>query len=80
VSGDARVSGDALVHSGRWERSPLYVQGPKHSLTHCCPDRIHIGCECHTINEWKRDAAKIGRANGYSDADIEFYLKLINLL
>ena len=96
VSGNARVSGDAqvygnaqvcgdawvsgIVHSGKWERSPLFVQGPRHSFSHCSPDRIHIGCECRTIKNWKENAAKIGREHGYSDQDIEFYLKLIALL
>jgi hypothetical protein len=64
---NARVFGDA------WEISPLQIQGSRHFLYTCSADRISIGCETRTVAHWLRNYRKIGKANGYSEKEIQEY-------
>ena len=79
VSGDAQVSGNALVFGNAqvsgdaWETSPLYIQGSRHSVTNCAHGSIAIGCQVHTFAEWKAKYKTIGKAAGYTAAQIKEY-------
>ena len=73
VGGNARVSGDAQVYGNAWEISPCYFQGHKHAITLCAHNKIAIGCEIHTLDEWPELAEEIGERNGYTALDIEIY-------
>ena len=79
VSGDAWVSGGAQVYGGAWDKSPLYIQGTKHTLTNCKYGYIQIGCECHTFDEWKEKAQEIGKEYRYTPDEITEYLNYIDL-
>lgn len=40
---------------------------------------ISIGCERHTYQEWLDNGEQIGKANGYSDDEIDDYMSWIKL-
>ena len=80
VSGDARVYGDARVSGGAWIVSPYYVQGTRHAVTNCRYGYLAIGCCVHTYAYWIEHAAAIGRANGYTAAQIAEYRAIIQLM
>jgi carbonic anhydrase/acetyltransferase-like protein (isoleucine patch superfamily) len=79
VSGNARVFGNAWVSGDAWETSPLYIQGTKHSVTNCAHGKLAIGCQVHTFAEWKKNYKAIGKAAGYTSAQIEEYGEYIKL-
>ena len=79
VSGTARVYGDARVRGGVWEKSPLYIQGSKHSLTNSKPGHLKIGCMEHPVAFWKEQFKAIGGARGYTAEEIEEYGAYIDL-
>jgi len=67
------VSGDA------WETSPLYIQGSKHCATNVKHGSIAIGCEVYTFAEWLKNYKAIGKAAGYTPAQIKEYKAIIDL-
>ena len=73
VGPDARVFGDARVSGDAWVFSPLYIQGPRHALTNCKYGYIQIGCHCNTFAYWQKHYKAIGRAEGYTEEEIEQY-------
>ena len=73
VYGNARVSGNAGVSGNAWEKSPLYIQGTRNSITTSSHTLISIGCETHTVTEWLKQYKAIGRLHGYSKSEIEEY-------
>jgi hypothetical protein len=79
VSGNARVFGNAWVSGDAWETSPLYIQGTKHSVTNCAHGKLAIGCQVHTFAEWKKNYTAIGKAAGYTPAQIKEYGEYIKL-
>ena len=80
VSGDARVSGNAWVSGDAWEKSPLQIQGSRHFVTNAEYGYIRIGCEFHSFDVWKTDYRRIGEDNEYTDAEIEEYKQIIDLV
>jgi hypothetical protein len=79
VYGNARVCGNAWVSGDAWETSPLYIQGSKHAATNAKYGHIAIGCEVHTFAEWQEQFQAIGKANGYTEAEIAEYKMIIDL-
>jgi len=79
VSADAWVSGDARVYGDAWETSPLYIQGSKHCATNVKHGSIAIGCEVYTFAEWLKNYKAIGKAAGYTPAQIKEYKAIIDL-
>jgi hypothetical protein len=79
VYGNAHVSGDARVSGGMWTSSPLYIQGSRHPLTNSRHGYIAIGCHEHTFAYWLEHHKGIGRAEKYSEEEIEEYGLLIEL-
>jgi hypothetical protein len=79
VSGNAWVDGNAWVYGDAWETSPLYIQGTKHSVTNCAHGKLAIGCQVRTFAEWKKNYTAIGKAAGYTPAQIKEYGEYIKL-
>ena len=73
VYGDARVYGNARVYGDAQGISPLYIQGSKHTLTLSAPHRISIGCQSKTFSQWRKMFKSVGRAEGYTNTEIEEY-------
>lgn len=79
VLGKARVQGDALVCGGRWLKSPLYIEGSRHSITMCAPGSLAIGCQVRSINHWLACGKEIGERHDYTQAELEEYERYIRL-
>ena len=79
VYGNAQVYGDAQVYGNAWDKSPLYIQGSRHSLTNCKRGFIQIGCQCHSFCEWRENADEIGVGAGYTAEEIAEYKAYIDL-
>ena len=79
VSGDAQVYGNAQVYGDAWRTSPLQIQGSRHALTECKKGFLQIGCKCYTFEEWELHFEAIGKAEGYSENQIQEYKLYIDL-
>ncbi len=79
VSGDAWVSGNAWVFGDAWTYSPLYIQGTKNALTVCAYGMVAIGCQVHSIKDWKKHGRRIALENGYSKAEVREYAAYVKL-
>jgi hypothetical protein len=79
VYGDARVYGDAWVYGGEWGFSPLFIQGSKYSICMYTNNKIKIGCQIHSINQWLSHGEKIARLHGFTPEEIEEYRDYVEL-
>ena len=79
VYGKAWVYGEARVCGGKWNISPLYLQGTKHSLTTSAHDKLIIGCHECSVSHWLEHYAKIGQQEGYTDEQIHEYAIFIHM-
>ena len=79
VYGNAWVSGDAQVSGNAWVYSPMQIQGTRHFVTTCDHSNIRIGCHKHTPEYWKKHFKTIGKANGYTNEQIEEYGIIIDM-
>ena len=79
VYGYAQVYGNALVYGNAQVESKLdlvYIQAPRYDLT-LTNSGLSIGCECYSIEHWLSNYAEIGKKHGFTEKEIEHYLKLI---
>lgn len=74
MSGDTRVSGDA------WEKPILYLLDSRgYGATNCKHGWLKIGCEEHTIAEWKERGPAIARKHDLTEAEKVEYLAIVEL-
>jgi hypothetical protein len=73
VSGYAHVSGYACVYDDAWEKSPLYINLTKWSLTVSTRTIITIGCNSFTVQEWEEKADAIAEKEYMSKSEIKEY-------
>ena len=73
VFGNAQVSGDAQVFGNAWDTSPPYFPGSRHAMTLGSFTTISIGCHTYPIQHWLEHYQAIGRAEGYTKAQIAEY-------
>ena len=76
----AKIGEDAKIGEGAvWNINPLYIVGTKHIL--CIPSQgiIKIGCIEHPVAWWEEHFRSVGRAEGYSKAEINEYRNYIAL-
>jgi hypothetical protein len=58
----------------------LFISASQHSVSYWRYDAIQIGCKKYTISEWQKHSREIGKAEGYSEEQIDeygFYIDLI---
>ena len=58
----------------------LFISASQHSVSYWGYDAIQIGCKKYTISEWQKHSREIGKAEGYSEEQIDeygFYIDLI---
>ena len=58
----------------------LFISASQHSVSYWGYDAIQIGCKKHTISEWQKHFREIGKAEDYSEEQIDeygFYIDLI---
>ena len=74
VYGDAQVYGNAWVYGDAWDVSPLYIQGSKWSV--CVPQKgfLKVGCQCHSMEEWRTVWKDVARAHDAQDLVQEYVL------
>jgi len=80
ICGTARISGNAQISAGKHTKTPLQIQGSKDHITVCNSSVINVGCESHSIDEWLERAQEIGKANNYTDEEIQEYLKYFKII
>lgn len=79
VSGNAWVYGDARVLDGKWEWSPLYIQGSRYALYMATPNKVGVGCKILTFAGWHRGWRKIAERFGLAEAEQREYIAYFNL-
>ena len=58
----------------------LFISASQHSVSYWGYDAIQVGCKKYTISEWQKHFREIGKAEGYSEEQINeygFYIDLI---
>ena len=61
-----------------WEKSPLFVIGPKHPVFQPDHGYIQIGCRSEKFEWWTTpEAEEFGRKNGYTQEEITHYQAII---
>ena len=74
------IRGGAIL-GGTWTHAPLFVVGSRYPATNAKPGHIKIGCRCEPFAWWlSSEAEEFARKNGYDDAAIEEYRKIVQLL
>ena len=58
----------------------LFISASRHSVSYWGYDAIQIGCKKHTISEWQKHFREIGKAEGYSEEQINEYGSYIDLI
>ena len=58
----------------------LFISASKHSVLYWGYDAIQIGCKKYTISEWQKHFREIGKAEGYSEEQIDEYGSYIDLI
>ena len=58
----------------------LFISASQHSVSYWGYDAIQIGCKKYTISEWQKHFRKIGKAEGYSEEQIDEYGSYIDLI
>jgi NDP-sugar pyrophosphorylase family protein len=58
----------------------LFISASQHSVSYWGYDAIQIGCKKHTISEWQKHFREIGKAEGYSEEQIDEYGSYIDLI
>lgn len=58
----------------------LFISASQHSVSYWGYDAIQIGCKKYTISEWQKHFREIGKAERYSDEQIDEYGNYIDLI
>ena len=58
----------------------LFISASQHSVSYWGQDAIQIGCKKYTISEWQKHFREIGKAERYSDEQIDEYGNYIDLI
>ena len=58
----------------------LFISASQHSVSYWGYDAIQIGCKKYTISEWQKHFREIGKAEGYSEEQIDEYGSYIDLI
>src|SRR3990167_4747303 len=54
ISGNAWISGNARISGNAWKVTPLQIHGTIWNAGWCKRGVLKIGCEEHTIKEWRK--------------------------
>ena len=71
---EADLYGANLREAGLGDsKFPIQILGHKHFMQTTADGKLQIGCHIHTLEQWEKNAEKIGAAENYSHLDIEIY-------
>ena len=78
VSGNAQVYGNAAVYGGKWEHSPLQIQGSRWFCNMATDEIWRMGCCRYSLSEWVARFDEITAENRQEDIKAEYwrYVKL----
>jgi hypothetical protein len=77
LTGNAEVFGDARIWGDTWSSSPICIKGSRDFICSSTHTLISIGCVTYPKDEWLSKIVEVGRIHGYSDTEIEEYIKLM---
>lgn len=80
IGNDVRIGNDAVIGNHVKIGKTLFIQPPRHPITYWGDDKICIGCKHYSIGEWQQHFRKIGKAEWYTDEQIEEYRVLIDMI
>jgi len=80
VGGSCHIYGETALCDGNWLTTPIQIQGSKHFINICSPDKIKIGCKVHSFKFWREHYETIGKQNGYTYDQIEEYKNYIDII
>jgi Pentapeptide repeats (8 copies) len=69
----ANLYGADLSGAKGVDKFPIQILGHKHTLATTAEGDLRIGCHVYSFEEWVRHADKIGKAESYSEIDVEIY-------
>lgn len=79
VGNDASIGNRASIgDDASIDWSLLYIQGSRHSMN-MSGDKLRIGCQVMTFDEWREEGPWIARKNDYTDAEQAEYTAYIDL-
>ena len=78
VYGNAQVYGNARVDNGKWDKSPLQIQGSKYFVNMSGENTLRMGCQNHKLKKWLKHGEEIAEECNELDLwpEYERYLKL----
>ncbi len=78
IFGNAVIYGNAEIYNGKWDKSPLYIQGTKWAFYVSSENTITIGCQIHTFEEWQKNYKQIAEKHDGLEVLTE-YIRYFNL-
>lgn len=72
IEQDARIGRDAVIGQGAVIETLVISHPDKYQIT-VCNGNLAIGCELHTLKEWKTDYKQIAKKWNVSNEDIKWY-------
>ena len=78
IHGNAEIYGCAVIYNGKWDKSPLYIQGTKWAFYVSSENTITTGCQIHTFEEWQKNYKQIAKEHDGLEVLTE-YIRYFNL-
>ena len=78
IYGNAEIYGNAVIYNGKWDKSPLYIQGTKWAFYVSSENTITTGCQIHTFEEWQKNYKQIAKEHDGLEVLTE-YIRYFNL-
>lgn len=78
ICGNAEICGNAIIRGGKWDKSPLYIQGTKWAFYVSSENTVTAGCQIHTFEEWQKNYKQIAEEHDGLKVLTE-YIRYFNL-
>ena len=78
IYGNAVICNNARIRGGKWDKTPLYIQGTKWEFYVSSENTITTGCQTHTYEEWQKNYKQIAEEHDELEALTE-YIRYFNL-
>ena len=78
IYGNAEIYGCAVIYNGKWDKSPLYIQGTKWAFYVSSENTITTGCQIQAFEEWQKNYKQIAEEHDGLEVLTE-YIRYFNL-
>lgn len=68
------------MYESKHEKSPLYIQGPRHAITVSSAELVQIGCHGYPLSRWLKSYKAVGKKENYSAEEIEEYGRYLKMI